>query len=106
MPIYRRICFILFAIIFPCTLFLGCGDDSVKPAQEEEVQWKDPAKQIELLEAKEPLVRRMAAGNLGRMGADAKDAIPALEKLKDDPDPKVQEDAKKAIELIQQVPSE
>jgi HEAT repeat protein len=46
-------------------------------------------------------VRRFAAAALGRIGADASDAVPALMALRDDPDPAVQAQVKSALKSIQ-----
>lgn len=61
----------------------------------------DPKLQIEGLKNGDFRIRGLSAFNLGNMGAKAADAIPDLEKLsKDDPNPKVRENAREALEKI------
>ena len=55
---------------------------------------------IERLGSKETFVRVEMANALATLGAKGKDALPALEKLKDDPDPGVREAAADAIKAI------
>lgn len=50
----------------------------------------------------DPEPRAETATELGKLGVDAEDAIPALTKLKLDPDKEVREAASNAIELIKQ----
>jgi hypothetical protein len=46
-------------------------------------------------------IRGISAVNLGKIGAAAADSVPSLEKLAaDDPDPKVRELSKEAVEKI------
>lgn len=61
----------------------------------------DPNKQLELLSDQQAKVRRMAAKNLGEMGAAAEVAIPKLEELaENDPDEKAREAASEALQQI------
>jgi hypothetical protein len=61
----------------------------------------DPKSQIELLKNEDYRLRSAGALNLGNMGANAAEALAALDKLaKDDPNPKVREKAAAAAEKI------
>ena len=63
--------------------------------------WLDPKVQMEGLKDGDMRIRGLSAFNLGNQGAAAAAAIPELEKLaKDDPEPKVRENALKALEKI------
>jgi HEAT repeat protein len=55
-----------------------------------------------MLRDKDEAVRRRAAKELGKLGPDARAALPVLTKLKLDPDLQVREAATTAIELIKQ----
>src|SRR5262245_47937040 len=56
---------------------------------------------IQLLDAREPLVRWAAAEALGKFGTDARDAVPALRKLAaEDPEAAVRETAGSALAQI------
>jgi HEAT repeat protein len=57
---------------------------------------------IEALDHERAFVRVEAASTLGMIGPEANEAIPALEKLSDDPDPDVREAAAEAIKQISQ----
>jgi HEAT repeat protein len=57
--------------------------------------------QIDGLNSSDKVIRGVSAYNLGNIGAPAADAVPRLEQLaKDDPEPKVRENAAKAVEKI------
>lgn len=61
----------------------------------------DPNKQLELLGDQQAKVRRMAAKNLGAMGAAAEVAVPKLEEVAgNDPDEKAREAASQALQKI------
>ncbi len=83
---------------------VGCGG-STKPTVEpspEKTPWLFPEPQIELLKSDDYRVRGLAAKNLGRMGAKAEIAIPALEKLLENKneEPKVRAVIEKALKQI------
>jgi hypothetical protein len=83
-------------------LFTGCGQQA--PPSEiplEKTPWLNPTKQIELLKSSDYQLKVLAARNLGRIGAGAAAAIPELEKLREDKNPKVSKAASEAIEKIQ-----
>jgi hypothetical protein len=79
----------------------GCGSDrpNVVPSAET-TPWLVPAKQMELLGSTDVRTRTLAARNLGNLGSAAAEAIPALEKLRDDKDPKVRQAVDEALEKI------
>jgi HEAT repeat protein len=57
--------------------------------------------QIEGLKNGDFRIRGLSAFNLGNMGVKAGNALPVLEKLaKDDPNPKVRENAQQAVDKI------
>jgi HEAT repeat protein len=56
---------------------------------------------VKELDHEQAAVRLLAIKFLGLAGSSAKDAIPALDRLKDDPDPEVRKQARAASELIQ-----
>ena len=79
----------------------GCDDAATPPADLTKTPWLDPKVQIESLNSGEYRIRGLAAHHLGNIGAPAAEAIPALEKVaRDDPEPKVRENAVKALEKI------
>lgn len=79
----------------------GCGrsPDVAEPTIET-TPWLFPEPLIEQLAAKDFRARAVAARSLGRMGAKAESAIPALEKLLEDEHPKVRELAQEALDKI------
>jgi hypothetical protein len=81
---------------------IGCEQATPLPTDPAKAPWLlDPQSQIDSLKDNDLRIRGIAAFNLGNMGASAEKAIPDLEKLaKDDPEPKVRESAKEAIEKI------
>jgi hypothetical protein len=82
----------------------GCGRSPQTSEPTPEIApWLYPQKQIELLKAADFKARAMAARNLGNMGAAAEVAIPELEKLLEDENPKVRVIAKEALEKIRAV---
>jgi HEAT repeat protein len=61
----------------------------------------DPQSQIDGLQNSDFRIRGLSAFNLGNMGDKAAETIPALEKIaQSDPNPKVRENARGAIEKI------
>ena len=80
---------------------LGCEKAAVPPSDLSKTPWFDPKVQLEGLKDGDARIRGVSAINLGNIGAGAAEAIPALEKLaQDDPEPKVREQAAKALEKI------
>ena len=80
---------------------LGCEQAAAPPADMSNTPWFDPKVQLEGLKDADARIRGVSAINLGNIGAPAAEAIPALEKLaKDDPEPKVRQQAAKALEKI------
>lgn len=77
---------------------VGCSDPPPEPPQD--APWLDTSQQIELLKQKDARLKALAARNLGNLGAEAAQAIPELEKLIHDPNPKVSESASQALEKI------
>ena len=77
----------------------GCGQPP-PPAAVENAPHRDPAKQIELLNSNDPVVQLLAIDNLRRLGPEAAVALPELEKMKGDSDPRVQKAARDAIDAI------
>jgi hypothetical protein len=80
-------------------LTAGCGGEP-PPLPLEKPPWLIPMEQIKLLTHDDARIRKLAAKNLGRIGAGAAEAIPELENLRDDEDPKVSKAAVEAIEKI------
>jgi hypothetical protein len=79
----------------------GCEKAASPPADLSKTPWFDPKVQIEGLKDGDARIRGVSAINLGNIGAPAAEAIPALEKLaQNDPEPKVREQAAKALEKI------
>jgi hypothetical protein len=79
----------------------GCEKTPPPSTDPEKAPWLFPEKQIENLKNTDKVVRSLAAHHLGNMGAKAEAAIPELERLaKEDPDPKVRENAAAALEKI------
>jgi hypothetical protein len=80
---------------------LGCEKAATPPTDLSKTPWFDPKVQREGLKDGDARIRGVSAINLGNIGAPAAEAIPALEKLaKDDPEPKVRQQAAKALEKI------
>jgi hypothetical protein len=79
----------------------GCDKTPPLSTDPELTPWLFPEKHIEGLKNTEWMVRGLAAHHLGNMGAKAEAAIPELERLaKEDPVPKVRENAAAALEKI------
>lgn len=88
------------------TLFLfsvGCGSQTptVEPTPES-TPWLFPEPQIELLANDDFQVRGLAVKSLEKMGAKAEIAIPALEKLLEDKEPKIRVLAERALKTIRE----
>jgi len=92
----------LLASILMILVFVGCGKTiEVAEPTPESTPWLFPEQNIEQLASSNFRARAVAARNLGRMGAKAKDAIPHLEKLvEEDKNEKVREMAAAALEKI------
>ena len=79
----------------------GCEQAPPTAADLSKSPWLDPKVQIEGLNNSDKVIRGVSAYNLGNIGAPAADAVPRLEQLaKDDPEPKIRENAAKALEKI------
>jgi hypothetical protein len=79
----------------------GCDNGPPPVTDLSKAPWLDPAVQIDGLGFADQRIRGLSALNLGNIGAPAADAIPLLEKLaQDDPDAKVRDLAKAAVEKI------
>jgi hypothetical protein len=80
----------------------GCEKAPPPVTDPAKAPWRlDPNMQIEGLKNGDFRIRGLSAFNLGNMGAKAANAIPVLEKLaKDDPNPKVRENAQQAVDKI------
>jgi hypothetical protein len=88
-------------MLFLAGIFIGCEKSPPPVMDLSKAPWLDPEVQIEGLKDSDMRIRGVSAINLGNIGAAAADAIPALEKLaKDDPEPKVRENAANALEKI------
>jgi len=80
---------------------VGCDKAAtVAEPTPETAPWLFPEKQIELLDDRDFIVRALAARNLGNIGARSESAIPELEKLLEDENPKVRKIAAEALEKI------
>lgn len=79
----------------------GCGKKgpAVDPVPENSAA-TNPKELIGFLDAKDDRVRVMAIGNLKRLGPAAVDAVPKLEKLAKDKNPKIQQAAQEALKAI------
>lgn len=93
---------VLSILILPLVSQAGCEKAPPPVTDPAVAPWLlDPKSQIDTLKNSDRRIRGIAAFNLGNMGAKATEAIPALEKLaKDDPDPKVRENATEALDKI------
>lgn len=89
-------------LIFAACCVVGCEKSPPAATDPAMAPWRlDPKSQIELLSNGEFLIRGRAASNLGDMGAPAAEALPILDKLaKDDPHPKVRQQASDAATKI------
>jgi hypothetical protein len=89
---------ILFAAVLLTAAVIGCSEPAAAPPPD--APWLDPKQQIELLNQNDHRLRILAARNLGNLGAQAAEAIPHLEKMAADPDPKLSQNAREALEKI------
>jgi HEAT repeat protein len=80
----------------------GCEKAPPPVTDPAKAPWRlDPNMQIDGLKNRDFRIRGLSAFNLGNMGAKAANAIPFLEKLaKDDPNPKVRDNAQQAVDKI------
>ena len=89
------------SLLIAISAISGCKK-APPPPDPAKAPWLDPKAQIEALKNGDFRIRGMAAYNLGNLGAQAADALPELEQLaKDDPNPKVRENARVAAEKVQ-----
>jgi hypothetical protein len=80
---------------------VGCNRSPPSPVDLSKTPWLDPNVQREGLKNQDFRVRGLSAFHLGNMGASAIEAVSELEKLaKDDPHPKVRENAVEALTKI------
>jgi hypothetical protein len=94
----------LFAAVLLTAAIIGCSEPTATPPPD--APWLDAKQQIELLNQNDARLRMMAARNLGRLGAQAAEAIPHLEKMAEDSDPKVSQFAREALEKIRAASSQ
>jgi len=90
------------ALLLLSVLACGCGKSTPPASDPASAPWLlDPQSQIKGLKDSDYRVRGLAAFNLGNMGSKAAEAAPLLEKLaRDDPQEKVRENAREALEKI------
>jgi hypothetical protein len=82
-----------------CSAMLaGCSGPPAAPPPD--APWLDVKQQIELTKQNDVRLRTLAVRNLGNLGAQAAEAIPRLETLASDPNPKVSEHAREALAKI------
>jgi hypothetical protein len=89
---------ILSAAVLWTAALVGCSETSTQPPPD--APWLDVKQQIELTRQNDVRLRTLAVRNLGNLGAQAAEAIPRLETLASDPDPKVSEHAREALAKI------
>jgi hypothetical protein len=88
----------LFAAVLLTAAVIGCSEPAAAPPAD--APWLDPKQQIQLLNQNDNRLRILAARNLGRLGERAAEAIPHLERMAADSDPKVSQNAREALEKI------
>jgi prepilin-type processing-associated H-X9-DG protein len=90
------------ALLSSVCLESGCEQAAPSVTDFAKAPWLfDPQSQIDLLKHEEYRLRRLAASNLGNMGALAAEALPSLERLaKTDPEFKVRDSAREAAAKI------
>ncbi len=76
---------------------LGCAEPTPPKT---DLPWRNVDEQTKLLKNSDFRIRALAAFNLGNLGAAAKDAVPKLQQLKEDPEPKVRKAAETALTKI------
>ena len=96
---FRAAILTLFAVV---ALFSGCKQSQQPVTDAAKAPWLlDPQSQIKSLKDGNFRIRGIAAFNLGNMGAKAAEAVPALDRLAhEDPNDKVRENAREAVEKI------
>ncbi len=88
-------------ILLAASVLFGCDNGPPQVIDPNKTPWLDPQTQIESLKDPNFKIRGLAAFNLGNMGERAVGAVPELERLaKNDPNPKVRENATAALEKI------
>ena len=99
---FRRLAAGAILILIVMGMIAGCDKTPPPATDPAKAPWLlDPKSQIEGLNSSDFRIRGLSAFNLGNMGAKAVEAIPKLEKLaKDDPHPKVRDNAREALEKI------
>jgi hypothetical protein len=90
------------AVALAAAFVAGCEQQAPAPVDPAKAPWLyDPKSQIDGLASRDMRLRAVSAYNLGNMGALAAEAAPQLEKLaQDDPEPKVRDQARQALEKI------
>ena len=89
------------ALAIAAAAVVGCDTAPPPVTDLSKTPWLDPKVQAKGLSDGDKRIRGLSAFNLGNIGAPAADAIPALQKLaQDDPDAKVRELSKQALERI------
>lgn len=85
----------------------GCGSPTptVEPTPES-MPWLFCEPQIELLSENDFRVRGLALKNLEKLGTEAESAIPAIEKLLDDKEPKIRALAERVLKTIREAVAE
>lgn len=93
---------VLFAAVLACTM-TGCGKSSDAPLSPGDAGAVDVSEAVKVLESNptEREQKLLAIRMLERMGPNAKEAIPAIEKYRDDPDEEVRKAVKESLEKIQ-----
>jgi hypothetical protein len=91
----------LSAAALTAAISVGCGKSPPPVTDLSKAPWLDPKVQAEGLKQSDMRLRGLSAVNLGKIGAPAADALPALEELaQSDPEPKVRKLAREAIDKI------
>jgi hypothetical protein len=102
-PVGNMLWWLLLVLPAPIT---GCNRVPTPIIDPAKMPWTDPKVQLEGLSNRDVRIRGISAFNLGNIGAKAVDALPALEKLaKNDPNPKVRENAQEALNKIRSASS-
>jgi hypothetical protein len=99
-PLLRQV--IVIPLLLAGASISGCSKSPPPVTDPAKAPWLlDPKSQIAGLKNSDLRIRGMSAFNLGNMGANAKDALPELERIaRDDPESKVRDRAKEAIDKI------
>ncbi len=104
-PPAQKLCQPAFNVTLPAVVEAGAGDELILDTM---LLWSHLARVeaglltslVETLGHASPGARRAAAGALSRMGAKAKEQVPDLVTLLEDPDPKVSEAALEALSVL------